>query len=74
MKETSSQSPLFLFWVLQHIATGTHSLEVIGKIRLVIKGDGTNPACHPHSCMGPLNGHIGTPTICQTMLPSHGGG
>lgn len=56
MNETSSSSLLIRFRILQLILSGTHSLTVIGKITLISKGGGINPACYPHSHM-PLSHH-----------------
>ncbi|KAH1165121.1 hypothetical protein KIL84_022680 [Mauremys mutica] len=53
MNETSSWSLLIRFRILQHILSGMHSLTVIGKITLINKSGGTNPACYPHSHMPP---------------------
>ncbi|EMP27266.1 Putative methyltransferase TARBP1 [Chelonia mydas] len=69
MKVTSSQSPLFLFMVLQYILSETCFLKVIGKIGLIIEGGGTNPACHRHFCTtGPSNDHTGTPGCPSTTI------
>lgn len=66
VKETSSQSPLFLFGVLQYIPSGTRSLTVTEKIGLIIEsGRASLHVPHPH-------GHSETAELpIGNTLPNH---